>query len=60
MRGAWGSGVLGKTMQTLGMFLSGYIYRYNPSYPWYVLSVALLVIGVLFILLVDEPKVAEI
>ncbi len=60
MRGAWGSGVLGKTMQTLGMLLSGYIYRYNPSYPWYVLSVALLVIGVLFILLVDEPKVAEI
>ncbi len=60
MRGAWGSGVLGKTMQTLGMFLSGYIYRYNPSYPWYVLSVALLVMGILFILLVDEPKVAEI
>ncbi len=60
MRGAWGSGVLGKTMQTLGMLLSGYIYRYNPSYPWYVLSAALLVIGVLFILLVDEPKVAEI
>jgi len=60
MRGAWGSGVLGKTMQTLGMLLSGYIYRYNPSYPWYVLSVALLVMGVLFILLVDEPKVAEI
>jgi len=47
-------------MQTLGMFLSGYIYRYNPSYPWYVLSVALLVMGVLFILLVDEPRVAEI
>ena len=60
MRGAWGSGVLGKTMQTLGMLLSGYIYRYNPSYPWYVLSVALLVMGILFILLVDEPKVAEI
>ena len=60
MRGAWGSGVLGKTMQTLGMLLSGYIYRYNPSYPWYVLSVALLVMGVLFILLVDEPRVAEI
>jgi MFS family permease len=60
MRGAWGSGVLGKAMQTLGMFLSGYIYRYNPSYPWYVLSIALLVIGVLFILLVDEPRIAEI
>jgi len=47
-------------MQTLGTFLSGYIYRFNPSYPWYILSAALLVIGVLFILLVDEPTVAEI
>jgi len=60
MRGAWGSGVLGMAMQTLGMLLSGYVYRFNPSYPWYVLSAALLVIGVLFILLVDEPRVAEI
>ena len=60
MRGAWGSGVLGMAMQTLGTFLSGYIYRFNPSYPWYILSAALLVIGVLFILLVDEPTVAEI
>jgi hypothetical protein len=47
-------------MQTMGMFLSGYVYRYNPSYPWYVLSAALLVIGVLFILLVDEPCEAGI
>ena len=60
MRGAYGSGVLGMAMQTLGTFLSGYVYRYNPSYPWYVLSAALLVIGVLFILLVDESGVAEI
>jgi DHA1 family multidrug resistance protein B-like MFS transporter len=60
MRGAYGSGVLGMAMQTLGTFLSGYVYRHNPSYPWYVLSAALLVIGVLFILLVDESGVAEI
>lgn len=60
MRGAYGSGVLGKTMQTLGMLLSGYVYRYDPSYPWYILSAALLVLGVLFILLVNEPRVAEI
>jgi hypothetical protein len=60
MRGAYGSGVLGMAMQTLGTLMSGYVYRYNPSYPWYVLSVAFLVMGVLFILIVDEPKVAEI
>jgi MFS family permease len=59
MRGAWGSGVLGMTMQTLGTLLSGYIYNYNNGLPWIILAVALSVIGLLFILLVDEPKVAE-
>ena len=60
MRGAWGSGVLGKAMQTLGMFLSGYIYRFKPAYPWYILSSALLVMGILFMILIDEPRIAEI
>ena len=59
MRGAWGSGVLGKTMQTIGTLLSGYLYKYNNSLPWLILSIALVIIGVLFILLVDEPKIAE-
>lgn len=60
MRGAWGSGVLGMSMQTAGTFLSGYLYKYNPALPWQVLAVALTVIGVLFLVLVDEPEVAEI
>lgn len=59
MRGTWGSGVLGRATQTLGTLLSGYVYRYDPSLPWYILSVTLLVVGVLFILLVDEPSEAE-
>jgi len=59
MRGAWGSGVLGMTMQTIGTFLSGYLYRYNNSLPWIILCIALAVIGVLVIILIDEPKVAE-
>jgi hypothetical protein len=59
MRGAWGSGVLGKTMQTIGTFISGYLYNYNNSIPWIILAIALVVIGVLFIFLVDEPKIAE-
>ena len=59
MRGAWGSGVLGMTMQTLGTLLSGYIYNYDNGLPWIILAFALVVIGVLFIILVDEPKVAE-
>jgi MFS family permease len=60
MRGAWGSGVLGRTTQTLGSFLSGYLYRFDNSLPWLVLSVALLVLGGAFIVFVKEPERAEI
>lgn len=59
MRGAWGSGVLGMTMQTIGTFLSGYLYKYDNSLPWVILAAALIIIGILFILLVNEPTVAE-
>jgi len=60
MRGAYGSGVLGKALQTVGMFLSGYLYRYNNAVPWRIMSVALFAFGILFLLFVEEPKVAEI
>jgi MFS family permease len=60
MRGAWGSGVLGIGLQTLGTFLSGYLYRSDPALPWVVLSGALAVIGLLFVLAVEEPREAEV
>jgi MFS family permease len=60
MRGAWGSGVLGRTTQTLGNLASGYIYGHDVSLPWLILSGALLVLGALFIALVREPEVAEV
>ncbi len=60
MRGAYGSGVLGKLLQTIGMLLSGYLYAYNNQLPWLIMAGALLIIGVLFLLLVEEPKVAEL
>ena len=59
MRGAWGSGVLGKIMQTVGTLFSGYLYNYNRSLPWIILATALAGIGFVFILLVEEPDVAE-
>jgi MFS family permease len=59
MRGAWGSGVFGMSLQTIGTFLSGYLYNYDNTLPWIILAIALVIIGILFILLVDEPKVAE-
>ena len=60
MRGAWGSGVLGRTTQTLGNLASGYIYGRDVSLPWLILSGAPLVLGALFIALVREPEVAEV
>ena len=60
MRGAWGSGVLGRSIQTLGSLLSGYLYGYDNSMPWLVLSGALAILGVLFVALVREPEQAEI
>ncbi len=60
MRGAWGSGVLGRSIQTVGSLLSGYLYGYDSSLPWLVLSGALLVLGAMFIAFVKEPERAEI
>lgn len=60
MRGAWGSGILGRTFQTVGTFISGYLYSMDTSYPWLILSGALLVIGVMFIAVIREPERAEI
>ena len=60
MRGAWGGGILGRSFQTVGTFISGYLYGYDSSYPWLILSGALIVLGVAFIALVKEPERAEI
>ncbi len=60
MGGAWGGGVLGMIMTTMGTFLSGYVYNHDSSLPWYILSCALVTMGILFILLVKEPEKAEI
>ncbi len=60
LQGAWGSGIIGMMIvQTSGTFLSGYLYRYDKSLPWMFLSASLVVTGILFILLIEEPKEAE-
>jgi len=60
MRGAWGGGILGRSFQTVGTFISGYLYGYDNSYPWLILSGALIVLGVAFIALIKEPERVEI
>ena len=38
---------------------SGFIYELNPRYPWFLLSTALVVIGVLTLLFIREPTKSE-
>ncbi|UCD45616.1 MAG: MFS transporter [Candidatus Bathyarchaeota archaeon] len=60
MGGAWGSGIMGMLLMSAGTLMSGYLYNYDSSLPWYVLSAALVVMGMLFIALVKEPEEAEL
>jgi len=60
MGGSWGSGVLTTISLTAGSLCSGYIYNYDQALPWYILSAALAVLGVLFIALVEEPEEPEV
>lgn len=60
MGGAWGNGMLGMLTVTAGTFLSGYIYNYDSSLPWYILSGVLALMGILFITLVREPERTEL
>jgi hypothetical protein len=43
----------------LGSLISGYIYEYNPAYPWYLQSVLLALCLLLVVKLVKEPDHAE-
>jgi MFS family permease len=59
MGGVWGTGVVAMTSITLGSLASGYVYSLGSSLPWVILAGALVVLGVLFIKMVEEPEVGE-
>ena len=59
MGGAWGTGVIAMLSMTAGSLLSGYVYRYNNSLPWILLSVAVVVLGILFITQIKESDKVE-
>jgi hypothetical protein len=46
--------------QTSGTFVSGYLYAFDNSLPWAILSVTMSAIGVLVILLVRDPVNPEV
>ena len=54
--GAWATGMVAMVSITLGTLASGYIYRFNNSLPWIILSVSMVVLGTLIIVLVKDPE----
>jgi MFS family permease len=59
MGGAWGTGVIAMLSMTAGSLLSGYVYRYNSSLPWMLLSLCLPILGILFITQIKESNRVE-
>jgi MFS family permease len=59
MGGAWGTGVIAMLSMTAGSLLSGYVYRFNSSLPWVILSASLVLLGVLFITQIKESDKVE-
>jgi MFS family permease len=60
MRNVFANSILAKVFLTTGAFLSGYIYGLDNSLPWVILSGAMLVIGVCFIIFVKDPAKPEV
>ena len=67
MLGAAGGGTGGPasgfviTIPLMGSFLlGGYLYQWNPAYPWYFAAFALFVSVLLVLLFIRDPETAEI
>lgn len=58
--GGPGIGLLLTIPMMLGSLASGYIYSFNPVYPWFLLSSALALCLILTIVIVKEPEKPEL
>lgn len=58
--GGPGIGFLLTIPMMLGSLVSGYVYSFNPAYPWFLLSSALVLCLILTIIIVKEPDKPEI
>jgi MFS family permease len=57
--GAWATGMVAMVSITLGTLASGYIYRFNNSLPWIILSVSMVVLGVLIMVMIKDKELDE-
>ena len=60
MGNAWGNGLIGMLCAMFGSLLSGYVYKYNNSLPWMLLSGSLILFGIVFLVVVREADKPEI
>jgi len=58
--GASGTGFLLSIPMIAGSFMGGYIYSFNPIYPWFLLSASIISSLLLTIVLLREPKEPEL
>ncbi|UCH01576.1 MAG: MFS transporter [Candidatus Bathyarchaeota archaeon] len=57
---AWAMGILLFLPMSAGMLLGGYIYDWNPQYPWIIFSLAIIFCLLLTIRFIREPEKPEI
>ncbi len=57
--GGPGIGMLLTIPMMLGSLVSGYVYSFNPTYPWFLLSFALFLCLILTVIVVKEPEKPE-
>ena len=55
----WGGGFLLFPPAALGAYTGGWLYKFNPNYPWMITSVALVIGLVMIFLFVHEPEKIE-
>ena len=58
--GAAGMGFLLSMPMMIGSFIGGYIYGFNPTYPWLLLSASIVLSLVVTIVFLREPKEPEL
>ena len=58
--GGYASGFLLFIPMTIGNLIGGYIYEYNPQFPWFIQAISLSLAFVMTFLIVKEPEKAEL
>lgn len=58
--GGWTTGIILFIPLAVGMLTGGYIYEYNPQFPWFILTLAVIICLFLTIRFIREPEKPEV